>query len=112
MSSPVRLSRGLLHEVALPGVLVDDVREALLEALLVHAAFAGRDAVRVGVDALVVARVPLQSDLDLLVRLGLDEGGDLAEERFLRGVQVPDEVDDAAGVAVGLLGLRARGARP
>ncbi len=89
----------LLLEQALPaGVLVDDVGEGLLEALLVHAALDGGDAVGEPVEALVVARVPLQRDLDLLVGLGLLEVGDLLEERLLRRVEVPHEVDDAACV--------------
>ena len=52
-------------------------------------------------DALVVGRIPLQGDLDLLVLFYLGEVGDLAEHRLLRPVEVPDEVLDPSGVAVG-----------
>ena len=108
MSSPAQVLVLLLQEVALARVAVDDVRERLAEALFVHAALDGRDAVGEGVDRLVVARVPLERDFDLLVGLGLIEGADLAEQRLLRVVEVSHVVDDAAGVLVGLLGLTTR----
>ena len=58
----------LLEQALGPGVLVDHVGEGLLEALLVHAALDGVDAVGEGVEAVgVVAGVPLERDLDLLV---------------------------------------------
>ena len=66
----------LLEQALGPGVAVDDVGEGLLEALLVHAALDGGDAVGEGVDRLVEPGVPLQRDLDLLVVLGLRVGGD------------------------------------
>ena len=79
MSSPWRFVVLLLEEVLGPGVLVDHVGERRLEALLVHAALDGGDAVGEGVDAVgVVAGVPLEGDLDLLVVLGLLEVADLA----------------------------------
>ena len=91
----------LLLERALgPGVLVDHGGQGLLEALLVHAALDGGDAVGEAVDALVVAGVPLQGDLDLAVVLGGLEVGHPLEQRLLGGVEVADEVDDAAGVLV------------
>ena len=66
--------RILLLELALgPGVAVHHVGEGLAEALLVHAALDGGDAVGEGVDRLVEPGVPLQRDLDLLVVLGLRE---------------------------------------
>jgi hypothetical protein len=52
------------------------------------------------VDAFVVARVPLERDLDLLIVLVDLVAGDALEQRVLRGVEVLHEVDDAAGVAV------------
>ena len=65
------------------------------------AALDGVDAVGEGVHAVgVVAGVPLEGDLDLLAGLALLEVADLGEERFLGLVDVADEVDDAAGVAV------------
>ena len=96
----------LLQEVAGAGVAVDDVGQSLGEALDVHPTLDGGDAVGEGVDGLVVARVPLQRDLDLLAFLGLVERGHLAEQRLLRRVEVLDEVDDAAVVLEGRLGLR------
>ena len=109
MSSPRRFSSFSFSRSRGPGVRVDHVGQGLLEPLLVHAALDGGDAVGEGVDALVVAGVPLQGDLDLLVVLGLLEGGDLAEQRLLRGVEVLDEVDDAAGVLEGGLERLASG---
>ena len=96
----------LLEEVAGPGVAVDDVGQRLGEALDVHPALNGRDAVGEGVDRLVVAGVPLQRDLDLLALLGLLERRHLAEQRLLGRVEVLDEVDDAAVVLEGRLGHR------
>ena len=104
----------LLQQVLRPRVPVDHAGERGLEALLVHAALDGVDAVGEGVDAVgVVAGVPLERELDLLTVFGPVEVADLGEQRFLRLVDVLDEVDDAAGVLVGdVLGSRARAARP
>ncbi len=95
--------RVLLLEGALgPSVLVDHRGEGGLEALLVGPALGGVDAVGEAVDAIgVVAGVPLEGDLHLVVLLGQLVVADLAEERLLAGVEVLDEVDDPAGVAVG-----------
>src|SRR5581483_5664630 len=98
----------LLHEVLAARVLVDGLGERLLEALLVHAALARGDAVGEAVDALVEAGVPLERDFDLLVVLRLLEVHDLLEQGLLRGIEVTDEVDDAAGVLVVDLLLVAR----
>ena len=69
MSSPWRFGVLLLEQVLGPGVLVHHGGEGRLEALLVGAALGGVDAVGEGVDAVgVVAGVPLEGDLDLLVR--------------------------------------------
>ena len=68
-----------------------------------HTALDGGDAVGEGVNGLVVPRVPLQGDFDLLTFLGLVERGHLAEQRLLRRVEVLNEVDDAAVVAEGRL---------
>ena len=79
MSSPWRLSSFSLSRMALAGVVVGHLGEALLEPLLVHAAFDGVDAVGEAVDAVVVVPgVPLEGELDLLVLLGLLEVPDLA----------------------------------
>ena len=67
-----------------------------------HAPFNGGDAVREGVDALVVTGVPLEGDLDLLVLLGLLEGTDLAKERLFGVVEMANVVNDAAVVLKGL----------
>ena len=89
--------------------LLITLRQALLEAFLVHAAVAGRDAVRVGVDALVVAGVPLQGDLRPPGPVSAwTKGGHLPEKRFLGSVEVLHVIDDPTGVAVGLLGLALR----
>ena len=80
-------------------MLVDHCGEGGLEALFVRAALGGVDAVGEGVDAVgVVARVPLEGDLDLLLLLGEVVVADLAEQGLLRRVHVLDEVDDPAGV--------------
>src|SRR5207248_3717094 len=72
------------------------------------AALDGGDAVGEGVEALVVARVPLQGNLDLLVLLDRLEAADALEDRLFRMVEVTHEVDDAARVLVGLLLLVVR----
>src|SRR3546814_12342441 len=82
--------------------LVDDGGEGGLEALLVGSALGGVDAVGEAVDAVgVVAGVPLERDLDLLVLLGHLVAADLGEQGVLAGVEVLDEVDDAAVVLEG-----------
>ena len=83
MSSPSRFSSFSFSWPLLARVAVDDVGEGLAEALLVHAAFGGRDAVRERVDALVEAGVPLERDLDLLAGLGLLVDADLANSDSL-----------------------------
>ena len=92
----------LLEQVLGSGVLVDHAGQRGLEALDVHAALDGGDAVGVAVDALVVAGVPLHRDVECLtvVVVFVLEVGDLGEQRLLRGVEVLDEVDDAALVLV------------
>ncbi len=96
----------LLQEALAPGVAVHHVGEGLLEALLVHAALGGGDVVGERVEALVVAGVPLERELGLAERLGVAERDDRREQRLLRGVEVRDEVDDAAVVLEHLLGDR------
>ena len=88
MSSPRRLSSFSFSRFLARAYLLTDVGEGLLEALLVHAALGGGDAVGEGVDALVVAGVPLEGDLDLLVVLGGLEVRRPLEQRLLRRVQV------------------------
>ncbi len=67
-----------------------------------HATFDGGDAVGVAVDALVVAGVPLHGDVEhlALVLVLVLELAHLGEQRLLGGVEVLDEVDDAALVLV------------
>ncbi len=90
----------LLQQALGPGVGVDAVGQALLEALHVHAALDGVDPVGEAVETVgVVAGVPLERDLHLHRVLDLLEVADPAEEGLLGGVHVLDEVDDAAGVA-------------
>ena len=90
------------------GVLVDHLGEGRAEALEVHAALLGVDVVGERHDPLRVAAVPLDGDLDLaallergVVRgLALDvDGAREAGQDGLLGVEVLDEVVDAAGVA-------------
>ncbi len=102
MSSPVRFGSFSLSRFLARGVLVDHRGERGLEALDVHATLDGGDAVGVAVDALVVAGVPLHGDVEhLAVGLVLVlELADLGEQWLLGGVEVLDEVDDAALVLV------------
>ena len=57
----------LLEVTLLAGITVQHVGEGLLEALFVHPAFGRRDVVGEGVEAFVVARVPLQRELGFAV---------------------------------------------
>ncbi len=99
----------LLEQRLGPGVLVDHRRERRLEPLDVHPALGGGDAVGVAVDALVVPGVPLHGDVEhLAVVVDVLEVADLGEQRLLGGVEVLDEVDDAAAVLVGDLLLLLR----
>ena len=86
----VALERGVLrlHEVARLGVAVDRLGERALEALGVHPAFGGRDAVGVRVQTFVVAGVPLPRDLDLAFGPAVAERADVLEQRLLGVVQV------------------------
>src|SRR5581483_12017885 len=96
----------LLEEALLPGVLVHDVGEGLAEALLVHAALGRGDVVGEAVEPLVIAGVPLHGHFDLGAVLRVVEVDDPLVERLLGGVEVLDEVLDAAGVLVGHLERR------
>ena len=87
----------LLEQALVPGVAVHAHREGLAEALLVHAALDRVDAVGEGVQAVgLEAGVPLEGDLDLAVVLLGGEPAHLGEQRLARGVEMADEVDDAA----------------
>jgi len=92
----------LLQCTSRPGVLVHHVGEGLLEPFFVHASVDCGDSVGERVDALVVAGVPLERDLDLHRRLLLLERADLPEERLLRCIEVTDVVDDPVLVLEGL----------
>ena len=101
----------LLEQVLGPGVLVDHRGEGGLEPLLVRPAFDGVDAVGEAVDAVgVEPGVPLEGDLDLLGLVGVGVVADFGEQGFLGLVDVPDEVDDAAAVAVDDSGVVVAGA--
>ena len=92
-----------LQEVLGLGVVLHHVGEGLLEALLVHAALDGVDAVGEGVDAVAVeAGVPLEGDLGLhaQVLVAALVLADPLEQRLLGGVDVAHEVDEAVGVLV------------
>ena len=88
----------LLEEALGPAVLVDRVGEGLLEALFVHPALGGGDVVGEGVQALVVAGVPLHREVDLAGLGRLGERDHVLGDRLLRRVEVADEVGDAAVV--------------
>ena len=110
MSSPWRFSSFSLRRPLARAYLLSTAGEGGAEALDVHAALDGGDAVGEAVETVgVEAGVPLEGDLDLLLGLGLLEVADLGEQRVLGGVEVANEVDDAAGVLVGdRLGSRPR----
>ena len=97
----------LFEKAALFGVLVDRISQSLTETFFVHTTFGGRNAVGEGVNRLVETGVPLECDFDFLRLFGGFEVADLAEERFLRGVEVTYVVDDAAVVLKRLLHLLA-----
>ena len=96
----------VLEDALRPGVLVDNVGQGLLEPLLVHAAFGRRDVVGEGVQAFVVAGVPLHCDLDFeVVRLVLERDHAL-EQRLLRLVEVLHEVLQPTAELVGVFDRR------
>ena len=66
-----------------------------------HAAFNGGNAVGVAINALVVPRVPLQSNVERLVIFGGFVVAHLGEERLARLIEVLDEIDDATFVLIG-----------
>ena len=69
-----------------------------------HAAFGGGNTVGVSVDAFVVTRVPLNGDVELhaFFFVFIFKRSNFVEERFLRLVEVLDEVDNATLVLEGL----------
>ena len=92
----------LLEQCVGPRIAVDRRGERRPEAFLVGAALMGVDGVGEGRDRVVVARVPLHRDLDVRgVALAL-EIDDRGVDRLLAGVEVRDEVADAALVVVGV----------
>src|SRR5665213_2574164 len=66
-----------------------------------HSTVDSGNAVCKGIDTLVIPRVPLQGDLDLLYLLGLFDVGDSTEQGFFRFVQMSDEVLNTSGVFEG-----------
>ncbi len=99
MSSPVSRSSLALIRFFSAGVAVDHRGERGAEALLVGAALDRVDRVGEGVDRLGVGRVPLHRDLGgdpVALRLEADHR---LVDRVLGGVEVLDEVGDAALVA-------------
>ena len=104
-SSPIRLSSFSLSRPLAASPAVQHVREGLLEALFVHAAFVRVDRVGERVERLGVAGGPLHRHLDLaVIALGLD--GDRLVHRLLALGQVLHEVHEAAVGLEGLLGAR------
>ena len=86
---------------------VHRARERGTEAREVRAALVRVDVVRERVHRLGVRRVPLHRDLDVALLARAREGDDVRVRRILRGVDVADEVGDAALVAEGLVPLAA-----
>ena len=92
----------LLEHLLVAGVAVDHRGQRGPEALFVRAAADGGDAVGEAVEPVgLVALVPLEGQLDLGVVGLVVEVADPGEQRGLGGVDVLDEVDDAARVLVG-----------
>jgi hypothetical protein len=96
----------VLEDAPLARKLVDQGGERRAVALLMRATLGGVDRVGEGVDRLVEAGTPLHRDLRLqallvILRRELDDGG---VAHALGGVEVADEVGDAALVEVGDLG--------
>ena len=90
----------LFEDVAFERVTVHHVSQGLAEALFVHAALSGRDAVGEAVQAVAVeAGVPLERDFDFLFFFFGFEVADVVEQGFFGRVDVLDEVADAAVVA-------------
>ena len=90
-----------LEQLLVGAVPVDHAGQRGPEALLVGAALVRVDRVGEGVDRLAVRLVPLHGDLErhaLLLGAELDHR---LVDRALGGVEVPDEVGDAALVAEG-----------
>ena len=99
MSSPVRLSSAL-EQLLVARVLVDDRGQRGPEAFLVGAALVRVDRVGEGVDRLAVRLVPLHRDLDRhAVRFLAELDHRSCGSGSCVGVEVPDEVGDAALVA-------------
>jgi hypothetical protein len=100
------------EEVLRVAVVVEHARERSAEAGDVRPAVFVVDVVRVREDLLAVARVPLERDLDgdrraRLAGLLREDVHDLVVDRFLRFVQVLDELADAALVLEELVARRA-----
>src|SRR3990170_1830359 len=85
----------LLQQPFVARVAVHDVREGLLQSLLVHPALMRVDRVRERVDRLGIAGVPLQGDLGLRVTLLDFHVDDTAMQGLLAARQVLHEVRDA-----------------
>ena len=94
----------LLEHAPLAGEVVDGPGQGLAEPFLVGAAFMGVDVVGKRQHGLVVRGGPLQGHVEFDVVADLVEGDDVGVERFALGVEVLDEVDQAAGVAEGVGG--------
>ena len=107
-----------LQQAFVACVVVDRTGHRSAEALLVHAAFEGGDAVGEAVQAIgVEASVPLERDLDLVwvVVDGLStrEVPDCLEQGLFGGVHMGDEIHDPAVVLeaeppIGIVGLDGR----
>ena len=90
----------LLDQLVRQGVLVHQRGQRRTETLLVRAALMGVDGVGEGVHRLLVTRVPLHGDLDLVVRTLGVEAHDGRVDGGLSLVQVVDVVHQAVRVVV------------
>ena len=88
----------LLEQALAAGVGVEGARQRRAEAGEVRAALVGVDVVGEREHRLLIGRVPLHRDLDGAIRVLVLEEDRLLVHRVLVGVEVLDEVDDAAVV--------------
>ncbi len=102
-SSPVRLSSFSLRTLRALAKSLMALRHRLAEALLVGAALVGVDVVGEAEHRLGVTTRPLHGHLDLGLVGDVLEEGDLAVDRLPLGVEMLDEVDEAARVLEGNL---------
>ena len=97
----------LLQQALLPGELVDRPGQRLPEPLLVGAPLVGVDVVGEGEHRLGVPGIPLEGDIHLDVVADLLEADDVRVQRLALGIEVLDEIHQAAAVAEGFSGALA-----